>query len=113
MAGAVDCLQSLLHCIKVSDGKTVLFDKDVVKNVSDIKSDLDKEGLKLFEWQDGLSVADAKEGSKENGHADVGGKNQWEVITKQSYEKASKQPIDDKERKGITFKDPVCLIYTS
>ncbi|GAA98024.1 hypothetical protein E5Q_04704 [Mixia osmundae IAM 14324] len=100
---------SLVHCIKVSEAKAIIFDLDCVPSVRSVQKKLS--GLQLYVWKDGQSLVDAKgEAGLEKYWADA----KWHVIEPNAYSQLSTATIPHKPyRTGLTWKDPVCFIYSS
>lgn len=97
--------RGLLHCIKVSGAKYVLFDAELENFIADVSDGLRDLGSVPLRWRDEYSFAGNPE---KPGSATVPAETVDDaVLAVQSVEE-----IPHVRRAGITWAHPACLVYT-
>ncbi|GAA5980572.1 hypothetical protein JCM5350_004351 [Sporobolomyces pararoseus] len=99
--------EDLIHCIQVASPKLVLYESDLTSSISDISDQLRQKNpsIKFVRWIDRFT--------KEVGMIEKKAIEDEIRLDENVLGGMSKERIDDKYRKGITWQDPAVYIFTS
>ncbi len=95
----------LAHCIAVAAPKLVLFDADLADSVREVAPAIRTKvhGVKFAKWSDAFNEGEKVSGAVEGELS----------VDEGTLGNMSTERIDDKYRKGVQWKSPLCYIYTS